>query len=121
MAKILKIPTIRDKRGSVSILERVPGFDIKRIYYIYDVGSQKRGGHRHKETDQILICVKGSCTVNCENQFNNFSVFSLNSPQIGLLVEASDWHTMQEFSKDCVLLVLASTHYDADDYINERY
>ena len=121
MAKIIDIPTFYDERGSLSIVEKVVEFDFKRVYYIYNTDGKQRGGHRHKKTKQLLICVNGSCDVFCENKLKENNTFDLNSPNKCLLVEAEDWHTMQNFSKDCVLLVLASEYYDKDDYIDERY
>ncbi|MCD6433652.1 MAG: FdtA/QdtA family cupin domain-containing protein [Sulfurimonas sp.] len=121
MAKLINLPTISDERGSLSVIERIADFDIKRVYYIYNTDGKQRGGHRHKKTRQLLICISGSCSVFCENSLKEKSSFELDSPQKCLIVEAEDWHNMQDFSKDAVLLVLASEYYDEDDYIDERY
>ena len=121
MAKMIDIPTISDDRGSLSVIENLVNFEIKRVYYIYNTDAKQRGGHRHKKTDQFLICVSGSCSVFCENELKNSNTFMLDKPNKGLYVEAKDWHTMRDFSKDCVLLVLASEYYDVNDYIDERY
>lgn len=121
MAKIINLPTMSDERGNLSIIEKIADFDIKRVYYIYNTDGKQRGGHRHKQTKQLLVCVSGSCDVFCEGDLKETNTFSLDNPSTCLLVEAKDWHTMQNFSKDCVLLVLASEYYDKDDYIDERY
>ena len=121
MAKIINLPTVSDERGSLSIIEKIADFDIKRVYYIYNTDGKQRGGHRHKKTKQLLVCINGSCDVFCENELKENNTFLLDSFEKCLLVEAKDWHTMQNFSKDCVLLVLASEYYDQDDYIDERY
>jgi len=121
MAKIIHLPTMTDERGSLSIIEKIADFGIKRVYYIYNTDGKQRGGHRHKKTKQLLVCVNGSCDVFCENEKKERNTFLLNSPEKCLLVESKDWHTMQNFSQDCILLVLASEYYDANDYIDERY
>ena len=121
MANIIDIPTFSDKRGSLSIIEKKIDFDIKRVYYIYNTDGKQRGGHRHKKTKQLLVCVNGSCEVFCEDSKKIQNIFLLDKPSKALIVKAEDWHTMQNFSKDCVLLVLASEYYDKDDYIDERY
>ena len=120
MAKLINIPTFKDERGSLSVIENI-GFNIKRIYYIYNTNEKKRGGHRHKKTRQILIAVNGCCEIFCEYPDKRNEVFLLNSPTIALFIEPEDWHVMQNFSKDCILLVLASEYYDPNDYIYERY
>ena len=119
MAYILNLPTFNDDRGSLTVLEKVLPFDMKRLYYIYDVKG-KRGGHRHKKTIQALILVNGSCTIFCDNGKSK-SEFLLNSPDKCLIVEPEDWHTMDNFSDGAVLLVIASEYYDKKDYIEEGY
>ena len=119
MARIIDLPTFTDERGSLTILEKVLPFIVKRLYYIYGA-TEKRGGHRHKNTDQALICVNGSCEVYINNGISE-STYVLDSPEKCLFVDKADWHTMDKFSKDSVLLCLASHHYDVDDYIDDEY
>jgi len=119
MANLIDIPTITDERGSLSVLEKEIPFTIKRIFYIYDVSSN-RGGHGHKKTQMCLVCVKGSCIVNISNAQSGESSFTLDSPNLGLYLDPSDWHEMINFSQDAVLIVLASEGYDKDDYFYER-
>ncbi|WP_321778865.1 FdtA/QdtA family cupin domain-containing protein [Sulfurimonas sp.] len=121
MAKIINLPTMNDDRGCLSVVENITDFDIKRVYYIYNTDGKQRGGHRHKKTKQLLMSTSGSCNVFCENEKKETETFLLDSPSKCLLVEAKDWHTMQNFSKDCVLLVIASEYYDKNDYIDDRY
>lgn len=113
------LPTFGDERGHLTIAEKKIPFEIKRVYYIYGV-NQKRGGHRHKTTDQALICLNGSCEVYMNNGKTE-EVVLLDSPEKCLIVNREDWHTMDKFSKGSVLLVLASTPYNVDDYIDEEY
>ena len=92
-------------------------FDIKRIYYIYNVGTGlRRGFHAHKNLKQLIISVSGSCTIDLDNTFERKS-YTLNEPNKGLLIEEPLWREMYNFSTDCILLILASEHYDTDDYI----
>lgn len=119
MAHIIKLPTIADNRGSLTVIEKVLPFSIKRVYYIYDVVSQ-RGGHGHKKTIQALVAINGGCDVFIDNGKEK-KEFTLDSKDKCLIVYPEDWHTMDNFSKDAILLVLSSEFYDKDDYIHERY
>ena len=119
MAHLEKKKIFGDDRGSLIVIENIPNFEIKRVFYIYDA-KDVRGGHRHKKTNQVLICVKGSCDVySCDGKIEQ--VFHLDSPEKLLFIDAIDWHEMFNFSDDAVLLVLSSELYDADDYISKKY
>ena len=121
MSQLITLPTVQDERGSLTIIEKVLPFQIKRVYYIYHVNyTDIRGGHRHKITTQALICVAGSCRINLNNGIEKKSII-LDNPNKCLVVDPEDWHTMDQFSQDAVLLVLASEYYDASDYIDEVY
>lgn len=120
MAHIIDIPTHSDNRGDLRVIQHQLPFQIKRVYYIHGKANVVRGGHRHKTTDQILICLHGMCTVSCDDG-SGFESFVLDNPSKALYVDRNDWHTMQGFSQDAVLLVLASTPYDVNDYIDEPY
>lgn len=118
--KIMELPTYRDSRGSLTVLEKILPFEIKRVYYIYGCAAGDRGGHRHKKNIQALICVKGSCVIDCDNGQAKETVL-LDKPDKVLLLQPEDWHAMRDFTPDAVLLVLASEYFDADDYIDEAY
>ncbi|MBI1221597.1 MAG: WxcM-like domain-containing protein [Bacteroidetes bacterium] len=120
MAHIIDIPAFKDKRGELHVIQRELPFQVKRVYYIHGVPNVVRGGHRHKNTDQLLICLHGSCTVSCDDG-SGFESFVLDDSGKGLYVDRDDWHTMQGFSDGAVLLVLANTPYDVNDYIDEPY
>lgn len=112
-----------DERGKLIALEafseKVP-FDIKRMYYIFDTTpGTVRGKHAHKELKQVLICVSGACTIECEMMDGTKSEYRLDWPNKGLLIEGIVWRNMKDFSKGAVLLVLASEHYDESDYIRD--
>jgi len=119
MAYIIELPTFSDERGALTVVEKLLPFDIKRFYYIYNVTS-KRGGHRHHKTVQALICLGGSCEIYINNG-NKEETILLDSPKKCLIVEPQDWHTMDKFSKNAILLVFASEYYDVNDYIDEEY
>src|SRR5205085_12318448 len=99
MAKIIDLKTFTDKRGNLTVIEKVIPFDIKRIFYIYGVDSSRRGGHRHHKTIQAAICIAGRCTI-----YNNDSlkeeVFELDRPDKCLILYPNDWHEMYNFSPD---------------------
>lgn len=120
MAELIDLLTHTDSRGNLTVIERTIPFDIKRIFYIYGVDESERGGHRHKETRQAAICIQGSCIIRNNNGIQE-DVFSLDSPSKCLLIEPADWHIMTDFTKDAILMVLASTNFDPDDYIFKPY
>jgi dTDP-4-dehydrorhamnose 3,5-epimerase-like enzyme len=102
------------------VIERVIPFDIKRIFYIYGVDDSVRGGHRHHKTIQAAICLQGSCHIHCDNGTLKTD-FVLDNPHKCLLLLPEDWHTMDHFSSDAILMVLASEYFDKEDYIFEPY
>ena len=108
-----------DDRGSLIALENghnLP-FDVKRVYYIYGTkAGVSRGFHAHKKLKQMLIAVSGSVEIHCEMNRQK-AVHLLDTPDKGLLIEGMVWHTMENFSSDCILLVLADGYYDESDYI----
>ena len=117
--EVVNFKTLGDNRGSLIALEEnynTP-FAIKRVYYIFDTKKDvKRGYHAHIDLKQIAICVKGCCTFVLDDGEKREEV-RLDSPNEGLLIEGLIWREMYDFSPDCVLLVLASEHYDENDYI----
>ena len=119
MAYLIELPTFGDDRGSLTIIEKVLPFEIKRFYYVYDVRS-KRGGHRHHKTVQALVTLGGSCEVYVNNGRNK-ETFLLDRSDKCLIVEPDDWHTMDKFTDGSTLLVFASEYYDVNDYIDEPY
>ena len=120
MSYIIDLKTFTDKRGNLTVIEKVIPFDIKRIFYIYGVDDSKRGGHRHHKTIQAAICIKGSCKIYNNNNIKE-EVFELNQPNKCLILNTEDWHTMYDFSEDAILMVLASENFEEKDYIFEPY
>jgi dTDP-4-dehydrorhamnose 3,5-epimerase-like enzyme len=120
MAYLIDLKTFIDVRGNLTVIEKTIPFDIKRIFYIYGVDQSVRGGHRHKTTIQAAICLKGSCRIyNNDGQDENY--FVLDQPSKCLILQTRDWHTMDQFSPDAILMVLASEYFDQQDYIFEPY
>jgi len=119
--KFIKFEIKGDERGSLISLEskrNIP-FEIKRIYYIFDTKEGVvRGKHAHKDLEQILICVKGSCKILLNDGVNE-EIFLLDKPDKGLYIDSLVWREMFEFSPDCVLMVLANKYYDEEDYIRD--
>ena len=118
--KIIDIRRYSDTRGYLSVVENgidIP-FDIKRIYYLYMVPEVARGAHAHKELQQLLIATSGSVEVIMDDG-NEKKSFLLDKPWEGLLIPAGLWRDLENFSKDAVLLCLASEKYDTDDYIRD--
>ena len=92
-------------------------FDVKRVYYLYDVPSgQSRGGHAHKALQQLIIAANGSFALTLDDGTNK-KIVTLNRPYQGLLIVPGIWRVLDDFSSGAVLLCLASEHYDEADYI----
>jgi len=110
-----------DRKGNLSVVQNedtIP-FDVKRVYYLYDVpGGESRGAHAHKELSQLIVAASGSFTVTLDDGKVKRS-FLLNRPYQGLLVVPGIWRTLDDFSSGSVCMVLASHGYDKNDYIRE--
>jgi dTDP-4-dehydrorhamnose 3,5-epimerase-like enzyme len=123
-ATLLSLPKISDKRGNLSVIEQnkhIP-FDIKRVFYLYDIATgESRGGHAHKECHQFLIALNGSFDVRVKNGSgyhpNNGKTITLNQPHQGLHIPPMVWAEEINFSQGAICLVLASLPYDESDYI----
>jgi oxalate decarboxylase/phosphoglucose isomerase-like protein (cupin superfamily) len=116
--KIIDIPKINNTRGNIGVIENdtIP-FDVKRVYYLFDVPSgAKRGGHAHKKLKQVLIAISGSFDVVLKNGKSK-EIVTLNRPDKGLLIENNIWRELENFSSGSVCLVLASEEFSENDYI----
>lgn len=120
MANLINLETHSDKRGYLTVIEKILPFPIKRVFYIYGVDNSKRGGHRHHTTIQAAICIQGHCRIFCDDNHKK-EEYLLDQPNKCLLLNPEDWHTMYDFTPDAILLVLASTEFDSADYIYEPY
>ena len=119
----LQLVSHGDERGKLIALEALSDlvpFEVKRIYYIFDTTpGTVRGKHAHKNLEQVLICVSGACTIMCEMPDGTKTEHRLDWPDKGLMISGLVWREMKEFSKDAVLLVLASEHYTEADYVRD--
>lgn len=116
--KIIDIPKINNTKGNIGVIENdtIP-FDVKRVYYLFDVPSgAKRGGHAHKKLKQVLIAISGSFDVVLKDGKSKETI-TLNRPDKGLLIENNIWRELENFSSGSVCLVLASEEFSEDDYI----
>ncbi len=116
---IIDLPKIVDPRGNLTVAEQIDNvpFEIKRVYWVYDVpAGESRGGHAHKRLKQLIVAVSGSFHVTLDNGHERVTIL-LNHPWQGLLVDVNTWRTLDDFSSGAVCMVLASEHYDEDDYI----
>lgn len=116
--RIIDLPKIRDPRGNLTFIEahqHIP-FDIQRVYYLYDVpGGAERGGHAHKELQQLIIAMSGSFDVIIDDGTQKKRIH-LNRSYFGLYICPMIWRELDNFSSGSVCMVLASNKYDEDDY-----
>ena len=120
LGEILELPKIYDPRGNLTVAEQMKNvpFEVKRVYWTYDVpAGERRGGHAHKECVEFIIAVSGSFTVTLGDGKGNRKDFHLNHPWQGLLVPTGIWRTLEDFSSGAVCLVLASELFDEADYV----
>jgi hypothetical protein len=118
---VIPLNKIHNRAGNITIVEgesNIP-FPVKRIYYLYDMPSgEVRGGHAHKALHQLIVATSGSFDVQLDDGINK-RIVRLNRPDYGLLIVPGIWRELFEFSSGSVCLVLASTKYDASDYIRD--
>lgn len=120
MAYIINFEKYSDERGTLTVVEKVLPFEVKRTYYITDVNGLSRGGHRHKELVEAIICINGSFIVGIDNGYDKQEIL-LDNPHQCLIIDVGEWHTFYNFSQDAILVSLASTYHDPADYIYEPY
>ena len=119
--QIIELPKISDPRGNLSVIEEMKDipFKIERTYWIYDVpGGEARGGHAYRENQEFIVALSGSFDVILDDG-NEKKTFHLNRSYYGLYVPKGIWREMENFSTNSLALILASTKYDANDYIRD--
>jgi len=119
--RLIDFPIVHEPRGNLSFIEggrHVP-FDIKRVYYLYDVpGGAMRGGHAHRTINQVIIALSGSFDVVLDDGHETRKV-SLNRSYFGLFLPNMIWRELENFSSGAVCMVLASAYYDEAEYIRD--
>lgn len=119
--KLINLPKIADPRGNLTFVEgnnHIP-FDIKRVYYLYDVpGGAERGGHAHKKLQQLVIAISGSFDIHLDDGVDRRTIH-LNRSYTGLLIPSMIWREIDNFSSAAVCLVMASERYDEADYYRD--
>ena len=117
---IINIPKIENSLGNIAVIEKdIIPFEIKRVYYLYDIPSSSiRGGHSHKKLHQVLIAISGSFDVILKDGISAQTI-TLNKPDKGLLITTNIWRELQNFSSGAVCLVVASDVFDEKDYIRD--
>jgi hypothetical protein len=118
---ILPLSKVHNRAGNITVIEgqrKIP-FEVRRIYYLYDIpGGEDRGGHAHKELSQLIVAASGSFDVLLDDG-NNKKIVTLNRPDYGLFVVPGIWRELIEFSSGAICLVLASHKYDESDYLRK--
>ncbi|WP_244963221.1 sugar 3,4-ketoisomerase [Nocardioides dongkuii] len=119
---MISLPRIQDPRGNLTFIEggsHMP-FDIARVYYLYDVpGGEVRGGHAHRDLQQLIVAASGSFDVVLDDGLGNEQRFFLNRSYSGLFIPHMHWRVLENFSSGSVCLVLASLPYDEADYYRD--
>ncbi len=119
----INLPRFLDHRGNLSFVEEeahIP-FKVERVFWIYDVpGGEERGGHAYKNTEEFIVALSGSFDVVLDDGKGNIRTFQLNRSYYGLYVPKMMWRRMTNFSTNSVAMVLASTPYNADDYVRDH-
>ena len=119
MAYTIELKTVRDSRGSLTVIEKVLPFEIKRVYYLYNIPlDASRGGHSHWRSKSAIVCQKGSCVVKVNS--SGEQLFTLDRPDLCLVILPQEWHEITNFAEGTVLLVLSSEYYDPTDYNCEK-
>jgi hypothetical protein len=116
---LIDVSKVHNEAGNITVVENqknIP-FDVKRVYYLYDIpGGEARGGHAHYELEQYIIAASGSFDVILDDG-ENTKIFTLNRPNLALHIIPGLWRELDNFSSGSISLVLASNKYDEDDYI----
>ena len=118
-ARIIHLKKIPDSRGNLTAIEQLDDvpFEIRRVYWIFDVpGGERRGGHAYRQGQELIIALRGLFAVMTDNAPESDS-FSLNRSYYGLFVPAGTWREISNFSTNSIALILSSTDYDEADYI----
>lgn len=121
-ASVIELPKIHNVAGNITAIDNDNGvlpFDVKRVYYLYDVpGGESRGAHAHKELQQLIIAASGSFDITLDDGQTR-RTFQLSKPYYGLYMPAGLWRELNNFSSGAICLVLASHTYNTEDYLRD--
>ena len=120
MAHFIKLNTYSDGRGDLTVIQENLPFLIKRVFYLYNLNKNQRGGHRHHRLMEAVICLQGSFSITIENETGRKD-FVLSEPDKCLIIPSADFRILHSFSKNCIVLALASCKYNKNDYIYQDY
>lgn len=120
MAYIIKLKSHIDKRGCLTAIEKEIPFEIKRVFYLYNLNKNSRGGHRHHSLTEAIVCLNGSFRITITTKQKK-KEYLLDNPKTCLITAPKDFRVLHSFSQDCIILVLASSLYNKDDYIRNNY
>lgn len=120
MPKVFTLPVHSSSRGDLTVFENILPGSLKRIFYITNADGETRGGHRHIKAWQALVCLQGSCDIYVETPDKKM-VFGLDEPNKVLILEPQDWHTLENFTDNAIVLVVSNENYDPEDYIYPSY
>lgn len=119
VGKLINLETMQDSRGSLISLESTQNipFTIKRVYYLYDLTNDKpRGFHAHRKLEQVIVCMSGSCRLVLDDGIERQEI-TLDDPSKAVFIPQMVWREMHNFN-NCLLMIIASEHYDPADYIH---
>lgn len=114
MAKLMELPLFNDERGLLYVCDNMLPFQIKRFYFFKN-STGMRGGCKHYESTQAIICIQGKCLVSAHNKSSE-DYFQLDNPTKCLIIQPGDWHELRDFSDDSIIFVLSSGSYNNNDY-----
>ena len=120
--RLIELPKIQDPRGNLTVIEAMKNipFEIKRVYYLYDVpGGAARAGHAHKELEQFIISMSGSFDIHLDDGKGGKKSFHLNRSYYGLYIPSYIWRVIDNFSSGSVCMSIASIMYDENDYFRD--
>ncbi|MCY7349492.1 MAG: FdtA/QdtA family cupin domain-containing protein [Cytophagaceae bacterium] len=120
MALLHTLPVHSGQAGNLTVFEKLLPGDVKRAFYIENVPPDaQRANHGHRAAHLALLCLKGQCQVYVKNKLTE-TTFQLAHPAECLVLEPGDWHTLEDFSSDALLMVLSNRYYDPNDYFVEK-
>ena len=120
MPDLIELSTFHSESGYLTVFEKLMPGTIKRAYYLYATNHIPCGGHRYHTTWNAMICLNGSCRIYVHDGETE-ALHTLDKPHQCLILEPRDWHAVEDFSDDAILLVLSNEYYSVEEYIDIPY